>query len=68
MEMFMLKTYTIPRFLIGRWMKPDLCCFYVIQRLPVSFVSNEIGTRTVFVTDTILLIEALYKRDRGCKV
>jgi len=68
MEMLILKMYGLPRFYIGSWMKPDLACFYAIQYFPKAFVSNEIGTRTVFLRDSVLLVEVLYRRDRGCKI
>jgi len=64
MEMLLLKLYTIPKFYIGQWINIDTVCFYVIQYLPKVFVTNEIRTRTVFVSDSVMIIEAIYRRNR----
>lgn len=68
MDMLFIKMYGIPRFYIGSWLRADLACFYVIQRLPKAFVVNEIGTRTVFTTDSVMIVENIYRRDRGCRI
>jgi len=68
MEMLLIKTYTIPHFYIGRWLRPDECCFYAIQYFPKVFVTNELRTRTVFVTDSVMIAECIYRRDRGLKI
>lgn len=68
MEMLFIKRYTIPQFYIGSYIRTDKFCFYVIQYFPKAFVTNEIRTRTVFTTDSVLLLENIYRRDRGLKI
>jgi len=68
MEMLFIKMYGLPKFYIGHWMNTDLACFYVIQYFPKSYVINATGTRTVFVRDSVMLLENIYRRDRGLKI
>lgn len=68
MEMLMLKRYGIPEFYIGSFIRPDSFHFYVIQYFPKAFVTNEIRTRTVFTTDSAMIVENIYRRDRGCRI
>lgn len=68
MEMLMLKRYGIPEFYIGSFIRPDSFHFYVIQYFPKAFVTNIPRTRTVFATDSALIVECIYKRDRGYRI